>query len=153
VSMPGFTSEQSLHPSLAPYHGGGSYALHDDELVAPEFLGVIKEAFESAVHAFSSAVLEAATALNSIVVSAQNGGGGNGQPLVCGQWATRMLACNGSSPAYNEAEIMGACAAVNPFQMAACAALSAGMYPLVQQACSQNPGGMGQLVGQICGNY
>jgi hypothetical protein len=153
MSMPGFTAEQSLQPSIASYHGGGSYALHDDQRVEPEILGVIKEAFESAFHGFSSGIVDAAKALNSIIVSAQNGGGGNGQPLVCGQWATRMIACNGNSPAYSEAEILGACAGVNPFQMAACAAVSVGMYPLVQKACAENPGQVGDLVGQVCGNY
>ncbi len=152
--MPGFTAEHSLRPLLSPYHGGNSYALHDDRRVEPEFLGVIKEAFESVGHEFSSAVVAAAGALSSIVSNPSSAGGGSdGQPLVCGQWATRMLACSGNSPAYSEAEIMGACAAVNPFQMAACAALSAGMYSLVQQACSQNPGGMGQLVGQVCNGH
>jgi len=153
MSMPGFTAEQGLRPSFASYHGGGSYALHDDQLVEPEWFGWVKEAVESVASEFSSAITAAAGALNNIVNNpGSSGGGGGSGPLVCGQWATRMIACNGNSPAYSQAEIMASCAAANPFQMAACTALSAGTYSLVQQACQQNPGAIGDLVGQVCGN-
>jgi hypothetical protein len=150
--MPGFTADHSLQPSLSPYHGGASYALHDDVLVEPEFLGVIKEAFESAGHAFSSALMSAASSLGDLVKKTQSTGGPDGEPFACGQWVTRLVACSGNSPTYSEGEMMAACAASNPFQMASCTAVTAGLYSTLQQGCSENPGGIGQLLGQICPN-
>jgi hypothetical protein len=151
VSMPGFTAEQSLQPSLSPYHGGGSYALHDD-LVEPEIFGFVKEAFESVGNAFSSVAQSLAKDVGNLVNSLQSGGGPGGQPFACGQWVTRMLACSGNSPTYSEAQMIAACISTNPAQMISCTAVTAALYSTLQQGCSENPNGIGQLLGQVCPN-
>lgn len=152
MSMPGFTAEQGLQPSLASYHGGSSYALHDDQLVEPEWFGFIKEAVESVASTFSSAVMSAVTSVQQAIHGVQTSGGPNGTPFVCGQWATGMIACSGNNSTYNEGQMMAACAASNPLMMAACATVTAAMYPAVQAACQDNPGLIGQLPGMICNN-
>jgi hypothetical protein len=149
MSMPGFTADSSLAPTAGKYYGGRSLSMESDDMVSPEFLGFIKEAFESVGSALSSAVVAGANALSNAISNMQSHGGPGGRPFVCGQWATTVVACKGKSPAYSQAEMLSRCAAINPAQMAICAVASAGLYPLVQQACAQGSE-MGQLVGRVC---
>jgi hypothetical protein len=150
MSLPGFTAENSLTESTWNYYGARSLGAASEDAVDPEFLGVIKEFFQSAGSALSTAIVSAASGLGDAISKLAASGGGGGRPFVCNQWATAVLACSGGQPAYSEAELMSRCVSMNPSYMAVCAAASAGLYPLMQQACSQNPGQIGTLVGQIC---
>jgi hypothetical protein len=150
MSLPGFTAANALGAASNRYYGAATLAAAQDESVEPEFLGPIGELFEKIGETFSGAVESLASSVASIISGLRDSGGGGGQPFVCGQWATRMIACSGNSPAYSEAEMLGACASTNPLQIAACGTATAAMYPLVQKACQDNPGAVGQLVGQVC---
>lgn len=149
MSMPGFTASNSLGPSAYSYNGATSLRDSAPDAVVPEFLDIIKEAFESITSGFSNALQAAANALKDAINKLNSGG--NGQPpFVCGQWATRFLACNGNSTRYSQGEMMAACIASNPAQTAICVGITASMYSILQQGCQQNPNGIGQLLGQIC---
>ncbi|HVG34089.1 MAG TPA: hypothetical protein VM911_13455 [Pyrinomonadaceae bacterium] len=149
MSMPGFTATNSLAQTEGNYYGGRSLSIEGDDMVDPQFLGFIKEAFESIGSALSSAVMAGADALSNALSNLRDKGGPGGRPFVCGQWVTTVLACSGKSPAYSQAEMLARCISTNPAQMAVCAVASAGLYPLVQQACAQGSD-TGQLLGRVC---
>jgi hypothetical protein len=149
MSMPGFTASNSLGPSAYAYNGALSLRDSAPDAVVPEFLDFIKEAFESITGGFSDALQAAANALKNAIDKINSGGGGQ-PPFVCGQWATRFLACNGNSTRYSQGEMMAACIGSNPAQSIICAGITASMYSVLQQGCQQNPNGIGQLLGQIC---
>jgi hypothetical protein len=149
MSLPGFTASNCLAPTVSKYYGGRSLSIEPDDLVKPQFLGVVREAFQKATPGF----ITAGSSLGKLLSSMRGHGGPGNTPWVCGQWATSMITCNGNSPAYSQSQMMANCItnnATDPTLWPLCTTASAGMYPLVQQFCAQGGGDNTQLLGQIC---
>ena len=81
MSLPGFTAENSLTASMGNYFGGQSLSIAPDDLVQPEFLGVIKELFEKAGSALSQAVQSAASAIGNMISNINKSGGQGGKAI------------------------------------------------------------------------
>jgi hypothetical protein len=131
--MPGFTATNSLKPAAGIYYGGASLAIGEEDVVNPEFLGVIKEAFESAVEGVEGGLSAAMKAIGNLVHQA-------GTNFVCNQWAVEAFRCSGGNPPLTSAEMLANCIGFNPDNTLPCAAIVGAMYPAVQQFCANGGG-------------
>jgi hypothetical protein len=160
MSLPGFSATNSLGPAAHAYYGAASLSAAQGDEVNPEFLGVIKEMFESASETVSEAVEMVSEAVSGALKSGFSSlsnliknlkdHGDQGQPFACGLWVTRMMSCTGTSPTFSEIEVLGACMSANPQYNAACMTISAALYPLLTEACQKNPSALSGVASQVC---
>jgi hypothetical protein len=133
VMLPGFTATNSLGPAAGIYYGGASLAIGEDGVVNPEFLGVIKEAFESAYEGVEGGLSAMMTAISHLVQQA-------GTNFVCTQWAVEAFRCSGGNPPLTSAEMLANCMGANPDNTLPCLGIVASMYPAVVQFCANGGG-------------
>ena len=153
MSMPGFTAANSLAPSSASYYGGRSLSFEAEEMVQPEFMGVIREAFQSVGRSISPGLSSLGSSLGNLINNSNNNNGPNQPPFICSQWITTVVACNNGSPAFSQNDMWTRCLMSNstdPVNAALCTGVSAALYPLVQKYCSEGDTDPGDLIGQIC---
>jgi hypothetical protein len=151
MSLPGFGAENSVRQASWSYFGARTLGPVVDDVVSPQFLGVIREAFQSAGRGLSLGTASLAASLGGMISNAGKGGGpDNSKPFACRTWAGGVLACRNGQPLYSQAEMMSRCVSSNPTWSPLCISATAGLYPLVKRACSEDSNSTGNLLGAVC---
>jgi hypothetical protein len=156
MSLPGFTAESSLTEASWNYYGARSLAPDAENMVEPQFLGVIKEFFTEtvpgSVEGLVNSVVNGANELGKLIQGMQRGGGpfGGGRPIACRSLVAPLLACRNGRPAYSSAEMQSRCLGADTANSVLCFGVALGLYPLLEKACADNPNDVGGLIGRIC---